>query len=296
MQLKKNVYIVLFLLFAGGVSAQRVDGRRRVLDGIERTHFGYVSAGAGYTSLGGSLPNASLNGRLGGMIGVGYEFQIVGAWLNVGLQLSFHNAAVNPDDETYNYNGIDTQGKPAAFHYAVRQTDVLSYQSIDLPVLIGYYTHGFHIGAGVKIGYAFNARTTTDGSYALSATYAEYGITFSDMPEHGYTTYPVHTTQNNRLPINASIIGEAGYDVLASVQQLSKIKQVLKVGLYFEYGLTSILNNNQTPVSRFELLKPAEDATRAAINPYLSTLTKSNRIVPFMVGIKVSYLIGTTKR
>lgn len=296
MQRKKTLHIILLLLVACCACAQRVDGRKRVLEGIERNHFGYISCSTGYTSLSGSLPNASFNGRWGGMIGLGYEFQIYGAWVNLGLQLTMHNATITPNNEVYHFKGIDTQGKPATFHYAVNQADALNFTSIDLPVLLGYCTHGFHIGAGVKLGYTLNALTTTNSAYSLSATYDEYGATFSDMPEHGYTTYPVHTTQKLRLPFGVNLIGEAGYDVLSSVQQFSKVKQVLKVGLYFEYGLTSILSNNDTPLSRFELLKPGEDATQAAINPYLSTLSKSNRIVPFMVGIKICYMIGTTKR
>lgn len=256
-------------------------------------HFGYISGGVGYTSLQSQVPDLVPKGYVGGLVGLGYEFRNRGLWLSVGAQFSLHNSKAEMDGFRFDQSGYDTQGKEVTLHYSIDEKDQQNWAFIDIPILIGYYFHGFHIGAGPKIGYAVSSKVKSEGTYTLSATNELYGIEFSDMPQHGYTTYDFKNTSNANLYPLVSIVGEVGYDVLSSVETRSLICNILKVSFYFEYGL----NNLVKPVStnRRVEINP-NDATDIKVNPYLAAgMTQSHRVVPFFTGLKITYLIGGSR-
>ena len=189
--------------------------------------------------------------------------------------------------------GVDTQNKPTVFHYRVNQTDEMQWNYIDVPVLVGYYVRGFHVGAGIKVSYALNPKTRTTGTYNLSATNLDYNVTFVDMPDRGYTDYAFDRTEKNRLNVGASLIGEIGYDLLSSVPTRSRICHVLKLSAYIEYGLNNQLRSWETPQNRVTPNKA--NATQATIAPYVNTFANPVRTVPFYTGVKLTYMIGGSR-
>ena len=182
-------------------------------------------------------------------------------------------------------------------HYNVDQTDVIEWNFFDVPILFGYYTHGFHFGAGVKISYALSANSRTKGTYELTFTPDLYDATYSNIPDRGLTTYTFENVQANKLNVGASLIGEIGYDLLSSMPSNSSLCHVLKLSFYIEYGLNNF--NKGGDNDRFELPKPNDKGEAQAkditFNAYLNTAESPNRVVPFFAGAKLTYMIGGSR-
>lgn len=256
-------------------------------------HFGYVSGSIGYSMLQTGAAGLFPKGGLGGAVGLGYEFRNGGFWTSVGAQMSFHRSSLGIEEYTRDYAGADTQGKSTTLHYRVNQKDEQQWNFIDVPILFGYYTHGFHIGAGPKLSYALNPQTHSTGTYNLSATNAEYAVTFRDMPDRGYTDYTFDYTSENRLNVEVSLIGELGYDLLSSMGSRSTTCHMLKLSFYFEYGLNSLTSVWETPQPNVE---PEQgNATQAVIYPMVNTFVERTRVVPFFTGVRLTYLIGGSR-
>ena len=298
--MKKSAILFLIVLLALPAWSQSFRRHSNPFEGGDDYHFGYISGSVGYSMLQTNVPNAMPHGNLGGAVGLGYEFRNSGLWVNVGLQLSFHRSKLVMDEydtrseaDQTPYNGVDTQNKPTVFHYRVNQTDEMQWNYIDIPVMLGYYVRGFHVGAGIKVSYALNPTTRSFGTYNLSATNTDYNVTFENMPDRGYTDYNFNHTEKNRLNVGASLIGEIGYDLLSSVPTRSRICNVLKLSVYVEYGLNNQLRNWETPQRR--VVPNSSNATQATINPYLNTFEKPVRTVPFYTGVKLTYMIGGSR-
>lgn len=293
-----RVVIAAFVLMISSPSWGQY--RKKGLDG-DHFHFGYVTGHVGYSMLDTHATGVLPGGNIGGGVGLGYEYRNSGLWANLGVQVSFHRSHMRLDpystkDEADQslYRGIDTQGKSATFHYLVNQTDQIEWNFLDIPVLFGYYTHGFHIGAGLKLSYPIYARTRVTGSYTLSATNDDYGVTFQDMPEQGYKEYEISSMMSdNRLNVNVGLIGEIGYDLLSSMPSHSRTCHVLKLAFYFEYGLNNIAKGNESTIR--SVIPNPQNATEATINPYLNTINSPNRTVPFFAGAKITYMIGGSR-
>ena len=293
--IKRGIVSILLLVLVSclPVSAQYYHSNSGGgLDG-DNYHFGYVSGIIGYSMLDTRAPGVMPVGSLGGGVGLGYEFRNSGFWTNVGVQFSFHRSQLQLDAYTIDYEGFDTQGKAATLHYRVSQTDNIEWNFLDIPVLFGYYTHGFHLGAGLKLSYALSPKTHTQGSYNLSATNHEYNVVFQDMPEKGYTDYPFNNTYDNRLNIGVSLIGEIGYDLLSSMPSRSRLCHVAKLSFYFEYGLNNMAKGWESPQQA--IVPERSDATKATVYPYMNTFGTPNRTVPFIAGVKLTYMIGGSR-
>lgn len=296
---KRVILVSLVLLIAVPMSSQSFRRRHNPFEGGDDYHFGYISGSVGYSMLQTSVANAMPYGNVGGAVGIGYEFRNSGLWVNVGAQLSFHRSKLVMDE--YNttsekdqkpYTGYDTQNQPTVFHYKLNQTDEVKWNFIDVPVLVGYYVRGFHVGGGFKVSYAISPNTRSYGTYNLSATNTDYNVTFVDMPDRGYMDYDFDEVDKNRMNVGVSLIGEIGYDLLSSVPTRSRVCNVLKLSFYLEYGLNNFLRERDDNVHR---VMTTSDATKPIIPPYLNTFNHPVRTVPFFTGVKLTYMIGGSR-
>jgi len=284
------VFIVLFICTCLSAQGRRVGSYST---GGDNYHFGYISGGMGYTSLQSAVPDLTPKGGFGGLAGIGYEFRNNGLWLNVGAQINFHSSEAMMDVWHEDHAGYDTQGKEIMLHYAINEHDIQKWTFVEIPVLVGWYFNGFHIGGGLKVSYPISSRVTAAGTYTISATNELYGIEFHDMPDRGYTSYEFQGDHDAKLNPLVSLIGELGYDVLSSIPTRSRICHVLRVSFYFEYGLNALVS----PISSNKrLIINSSDATKVQVNPYFAAgMTQKYRVVPYYTGVKFTYLIGGSK-
>lgn len=293
---KKRVFLGLLLLtITVGINARSPYAK------AENYHFGYISAAAGYSSLGQNISNVSTKGNLGYLVGVGYEFRHTAFWLSVGAQYMQHQSQTAIDEFTYQpaFKGMDDQGKNVDYYkYTINQTDRQSWRTIDVPILLGYYYNGFYVGAGAKVGFSMGSTIVVNGSYELSAQYNRYIGEWHQVHYYGNYTVP-ETTYNCDLRPQFSILGEIGYDLLSPMSTRSAICHVLKIGFYFEYGVRSVRPEGSMGVINIdgmsveEAAKSKVDVTKATLNPfYLSQASEGKYVVPYMVGVKLTYMIG----
>jgi len=256
-------------------------------------HFGYISGSVGYSNLSQNVKNVSTTGDFAYLFGAGYEFRVHSFWLSVGAQFMQERSTttVGEWNTGERYSGYDNQGKQVTLPYIINQVDAQKFQTIDIPLMMGYYYKGFYVGAGAKVGFSFGSTITTRGTYELLGDYKDKVGIFQDV--NFYKTYTQDpTTFDVQLRPQFSILGEVGYDVLSTITTNSSLCNVLKIGFYFEYGLRSV-----RPSDSLEPLNiSTKSATIATINPYyLNTQTDGDHIVPYYVGVKVSYLIGGSR-
>jgi len=274
--------------------------RRGGLAEGDHYHFGYISGHVGYSILDTRATGVVPVGNVGGGVGIGYEYRNSGLWANVGLQFSMHRSELRIDPYTIEHAGKMRDGDQlhqGTLYYDVKQTDQISWNFIDVPILFGYYTHGFHIGAGLKVSYALNPKTHSQGNYELRFGPYNTDAIYQNMPDRGLTNYTFESDQANRLNIGASLIGEIGYDLLSSLPTHSRTCHVMKLSFYFEYGLNNY--NKGDEKARFELPAPNDNgearATGVIFNPYLNTSSSPSRTVPFIAGVKLTYMIGGSR-
>jgi len=262
-------------------------------------HFGYLSAAAGYTSLSQNIDNLSTKGSFAYLVGAGYEFRRTSFWLSVGAQYLHEQATIQLEQDIKLEHGLDDQGKEVDYYrYNTWQKDVITLQTIDVPILLGYYYNGFYVGAGAKVGLSIASTIGVTGNYELSAKYKHMDEEFHHV---GWLTdYNVPEQKfDYAVPPQFSILGEIGYDLLSSVPTNKAVCHVLKLGFYFEYGLRSIRGTEtMDPISINgasiqEAREKQYDVRKVTINPYyLSEATLNKRIVPYFVGVKLTYMIG----
>ena len=278
---------------------------RRVAN--DNYHFVYLSGSAGYSMLQNDILELTPAGKAGGLVGLGYEFRHTGFWMSVGAQVSFHRSTLSVSDMTFyphqspdyaTATFYDTQGKEIYPRYKVSQTDHLKWTFLDVPIMAGYYVQGFYIGAGVKISYALSPNIETSGEYDFSANYVLYPELGMEVGHgYGHYEYPA-TSQAVSLKPSASLIGEMGYDLLSSMPTRSTLCSVLKLGFYFEYGITRLINpaEYKQNYSLNTMGDGGYDLTKLHINPYLTTaVTNQNWIVPFYTGVKLTLMIGGSR-
>ena len=270
-------------------------------------HFVYLSGSAGYSMLQNDIPELTPAGKTGGLIGLGYEFRHNGVWMSVGAQASFHRSSLTVADMTFyphqsptyaTATFYDTQGKEIYPRYNISQIDHLKYMFLDVPIMVGYYVQGFYVGAGMKISYPVSSDIQTSGEYTFSANYVLYPDIWIEMG-HGYGQYEYPaTSQSVPLKLSASLIGEVGYDLLSSMPTRSATCTLLKLGFYFEYGVSRLMNpvEYKQNYTLNTLGDGGYDLTKLHINPYLTTaVTNQNWIVPFYTGVKLTVMIGGSR-
>lgn len=300
--MKKTLFLLLLLAPIGLYARSMSRGQ------YGDYHFGYISLSGGYTSLSQNISEVSTKGSWGGLIGVGYEFRMRNAWVSVGVQFQQLQSTTTVDEYDYitPYNGLDNQN-PARpvdyFRYTIQQKDKQVWRTIDIPIMAGYYNSGFYIGLGAKVGFNMGSKITTGGTYDLAAKYTEFMGEFRSTPDFTHPLYHLYEVKDKeydcKLRPQFSIIGEIGYDLLSSVSTNSTVCHMLNIGFYWECGLRSVRPSGSLDPIAIEGLSVKEaaqaqaDVCNARMNPYyLSTMTEGKFIVPFYVGVKLTYLIG----
>jgi len=287
--------IALLLLLPASLHA-RTFGNGSKADNF---HFGYISAAAGYTSLSQNINTVTTTGDLGWLVGAGYEFRRTSFWLSVGAQYLEEKSKTSINQDVKLYNGIDETGKEVEYYrWNIAQTDQQVWRTIDVPIMLGYYYSGFYVGAGAKVGFSMGSTITVNGSYDFSA---KYKLAIEEFHDVGYYKHynMEEQTFNCQLRPQFSILGEIGYDLLSTLSTNNSVCHVLKLGFYFEYGLRSVRGQESMDAisidgcSIQEAREKGKDVRKATLNPYyLSTATLDKRVVPYFVGVKLTYMIG----
>lgn len=313
--MRKIISLVLLTCLTIGL-AQAQYRRPGMSSANDNYHFFYFSGGVGYNTMLTNDKMLTSKGGVGGLIGLGYEFRINGFWMSVGPQLSMSNHQLTIEQTTWEPKKTDPRYKDEKFYdgqgyplyegkeisprYDIRQQDEVKWTYLDIPVMIGYFSHGFYLGAGVKFSYALSSNVASKGDYIFSAQYVLYGPNSPYIEVgHGYGKYDFNNPSEKIKTVpGASMLGEIGYDVLSTVNQHGTINHLLKIGFYLEYGLISMIKEPAYD-NRFAFdTKDAQgsyDLRYPTIHPYFQGAMESRRAAPFFTGLKVTYMIGSSR-
>ena len=245
MKTKRIFSIIAAAALTLSVSAQQSNG-------VSSDHVNYVGVnfGGGLNTMLYKTANGQQSVGMGFDVGIDYaRFFNQWAGLGVGLQYSWANAYA-----TYNWSevtpGLTHPSNPntaytltTGFNQFVERQNVgvLSipvealFRKIftDRVALIG----GVGLSLDLPIHGAYQAKS---GSYSTTGVFPAVGsYVFSDMPEHGFSTYT--TTQNakinNRAKVGASVIADLGARVALNDNW------GLYIGVNFGYGFSNLLGS-----------------------------------------------------
>ena len=288
---KKNNYIVLSLVLTLAI-VQNVHAEVWKMYNVNTKHYFSVSAGGGYYSLLEDIPDISTEGGGAGLFGIGYEMRYNGFWFSLGADLLYGTSTLSMDGWDAYREIYDTQGKKVTYSYNVAEYhDTQRDFRIGVPLMIGFFTNGLYGGIGGKFSYAPRTMTTPSITYTTVGTYNQYLADFVSMPNHFYTDYTEKGTSRVEMVPQGSVCAELGYDILNKERMSAySLCSVLKVAIYAEYGINSCVKGPEHDDMVFGF--NTQDASRLTVGAsYARISTKDARIVPFYVGIKVSFML-----
>ncbi|MEL4309045.1 OmpA family protein [Joostella sp. CR20] len=250
----------------------------------------------------------------GGISGIDYQSQIgdgekeAGFGFGVGYTHFFNEhwailggleANLNRNTfELFNGNVIttfETDDQASAFEYRVAPTNYKEDQyfwSFAIPIMLQYRTPisattGIYLGAGVKS--MIPAKQHVDASAEqLSATgyYPDLNLEFDDLSAHGFgdvNNWEEDTKVSLRPSFLASVEGGLFFKL--------KKKTTLYTGLYFDYGMSDMQQNNATK----NLVSYSESGTNGIkANGVMSTekIIDKNRYFALGFQVKLGFALG----
>ena len=296
MQSNKIFSLIAAVALAVSVSAQQ-SGEVPASNTQQSEHDNYVGV-----NFGGGL-NTALYKPANGTQALGFGFDagvhyghfftpVVG--LGVGLQFSWANAYA-----TYNWNEVTTglthpsnpntpYNLTTGFNNFVERQNI-GVLSIPVEVLFRKSLNdraAFIGGVGLSLDLPlYGNYIAKSGSYSTTGVFPALGsYAFSDMPEHGFSTYT--TTQGakfrNKAAIGASVIADLGFRVAMNDNW------GMYFGLYAGYGFTNLLASAKTE----EMIMV--NATNSAVIDYRGTFdsNETGKANLLRAGVKIAVDFG----
>lgn len=280
--LKFSFWVLLFLSNNAFVEAKNRN---------EFMHLFDVYIGGGYPFVFDDFIETKTSGLFSGNIGLGYGFRMQHLWFELDLEYQRLISLANYNISGTDIKMYDTQGKEMLLHYEFENAmDIQFFNSLNLPILIGYYNEGFYIGTGPKIGFCYMLEKT-DLYYTTSATYGQYIEDFENMPNHYYTKQE-ETCKKQLLPtFRFSFVAEVGYDFFVLLNKTNY--NSLKLSLFTEYNFINLKSDNMS-LSVYDI--DGTNPTKIRLLPfYYVKASNSNRVTPYhsvSIGVKLSWMIN----
>jgi len=268
-------------------------------------NFLSVSASAGYSNLLTHDKISTPMGMGGCTFGIGYEMHsnMRNFWWSFGAEMEYLTSADKVNSEVGERFIYDTEGYLAVMHYDInRWRDYQQMIFVSVPLMFGYRTERFYIGAGPKLMLCAFSEGRNKLEYTTSATYDRYGDDFVYMPNHYYTkqtSTSLPAKLQSSITANVALCFEVGgivYDETFGAIKMPGTKEklnprvVLKVGFNAEYGF---LNQNQRKGTE-TLATVREDAAHIidVVPLYTSTALINNTVNPLYAGVKLTLLVN----
>ncbi len=283
-----KIFALAFLMMCANVAMAQLSK--------ESNNFS-LSITGGYSNLLHNIEGTSAAGGFGGGIGIGYEYRLNNFYMHIGVDAMSLNSMTKfaPFDEKM--WAFDTENDEMEYHYKFDSWEDKMYSAyVSLPLIFGFNSKTFYAGAGLKIGVPVFGSNTQSSSYRTTGIYEEFIGEFEDMPNHFYTGYlGAATDEKMKFKANFSVVAELGFNVWESKpKRRDKGKNVIKLGLYAEYGMLNIAPKND--LSRNSYIINPENASQITTVPlFNSKLSKDHSLNPLYVGIKATFLFEAKK-
>lgn len=294
----------------------------------DNRHLVTGEVGAGYSSLLHSSDFGRSAGLAGGIVQLGYEWNLRQFLLHTGVEFSaINNIALFNARYTaspYLLQPINFQygSDPAAMqqHFAFsnfREQQMMGY--VNIPIMAGgLFEDRYYFLAGVKVG------LPVYGSYSASSQVESYltdpllpNRELRNMPEHGADKADIisHGDMGSAMAINVQASAEVGISISSLIPQKkakpgansfgrnkkkNPLRYYYRLGLFCDYGVTSAMSKEDAlrPLANVSEWNP--DVERAQGLQPTTTLPAhvelnpyvrtANRLSSFLVGVKFAVL------
>lgn len=270
----------------------------------DNEHYFATSLSGGYSLFVNGSKDVVLKGFVGSAATVGYEFRKPSkhVWFSMAAECQMLTSSIGLSYPIFDRWINDSEGRLAMYHYdMIESKDRQNTWSVSVPIMIGYFTKGFYVGAGPKLGYFFDGHAKNDLDYKTHATYDRYIDEYEDMPNHYYTYNSVNSGREKMKfsSISFALCVEAGYEVMhkedsRKIYWKNKYRRFdfiyrLKLGLYAEYGFLDINGNAASgTVNTYDATNPF----RLIVKPFYTTESPSDRALrPFYAGVKLTFMV-----
>ncbi len=270
-------------LHVGFVSGQpHVDNHRLVVWGM-----------GGYSSLFENADNVASKGRLGGGLGVGYEWNRERFLLQTGVDFSCIGSNWRMEPFVHEVPVVDSEGDAftGRFHFNENH-DVNTLDYLNIPLLAGGQFGRFYFLAGGKVGLNVFGASKVENVVNATALYDEFIGEFEDMPNHGLTEQTVKADYAVQMGLNVAVSAELGWTWLPAAEK--KSQWIYRLGLVADYG---VLNVHPGGASEETVLALSDAPYRPVLNSLARTAEFSGTAVhPFFVGVKFTVLFNFKHR
>ena len=270
-------------LHVGFVSGQsHVDNHRLVVWGM-----------GGYSSLFENADNVASKGRLGGGLGIGYEWNRERFLLQTGVDFSCIGSNWRMESFVHEVPMVDSEGDAftGRFHFNENHNvNTLGY--LNIPLLVGGQFGRFYFLAGGKVGLNVFGTSKVENVVNATALYDEFIGEFEDMPNHGLTEQTVKADYAVQMGLNVAVSAELGWTWLPAPEK--KSQWIYRLGLVADYG---VLNVHPGGASEEMVLALSDAPYRPVLNSLARTAEFSGTAVhPFFVGVKFTVLFNFKHR
>lgn len=263
-------------------------------------NFISVSLAGGYSALLSQNKITRTLGSGGAQFGFGYEMhgRCEKFWWSVTGELEWLNSSLSIDHQVGDHWINDNEGDLALMRYDIKRwRDRQQMLMVSVPVMFGYRTKKFYIGAGPKLMVCAMADARNTVYYTTSAAYDRYGDDFIEMPNHYYGTFK--SWGSGRLDVNRVNVAacfEVGANVLDQTYNAVQPRRrhsfnprvALKVGFYAEYGFLNM--NRTTAGGRLAEIMPDQAHIITTRPFFMSEAMVRREVTPFFAGVKVTLL------
>lgn len=269
--------------------------------------FGFYIDG-GYSAFTTTAKNVSM-GRGGGAgtIGIAFDYQNHIFMLHTGLGVRYQSVENRVADiSIMSYHIADSwTGKYDNEYCDVRydfteRTDYSQNLYIQIPFMIGvhtpYYAGAFYYLAGVKMQYAFAGNTYYRAIGNTMAQYDRYMGVWVEMDNHGFRKDVPMEGKNERLKLKFDLLAsiELGYEWANPEHRGYKLNTVkdwrIRVGLFCDYGILSILPGTTYPLIRIPEDKPFDFCEFQLHHPFATA--EPDWMRNLFVGVRFTVLWG----
>lgn len=274
-----------------------------------------VWGGGGLSSLGYSLNKGSHTEGGGGFVGVGYQYYFSPNWgIGTGIEVSLLNAEMESPDLKSEYETVGpsyvgpnpTSSDINHFLFTGNYKSISESQQavyLNIPVM-ARYEYGlntrFYAAAGVKIGIPVRATFEQTAHKLITTGYYPYeGTTYTDLPQHGFTTFEKRTKKGN-LDLGVSVALSAEIGVKWKLTDITSFY----MGVYCDYGVNNVNKSKKNnPLLEYNHFTPSQPIQHSVTQSYYlsgnqSTPILSSSIRPIAGGLKIQlgFSVGGNRR
>jgi hypothetical protein len=255
--------------------------------GQDKKHEFSVAVGGPFSYIDAETAGKIVEGN-GFNAGLRYSYYLnEGLSVGIGAEYQSYNSDVTFQALYVRYMTVDDEGENFQFRYRVsnlREEQKLGY--INIPVHIQFETPGttkLYLAAGAKVGFAIN------GSYesrmqnlTTSGYYPQYNVELFAPAFAGFAS--TNDVRSGKQDLDTDVSYSATIET--GVKQLLGNKNSIYIGLYLDYGLNNIYDNEKKPLVQYNAEIPVQLQQNSVLD---SPFANNVRLVSY--GLKLRFAI-----